>query len=407
MRKSNIVIVFKLGIILLLLWSLVLLIFLSAKEKNTETIKLPKRFEKAIIIQPSKWVRGAVEELTLNADYQPIYVKILQKIKDNSTSKNKKTGINLLAPIVYISDSMDGKPMSYLLGEIESEADFYLFAKSLGKKALVQDKYAFLLLSESFKLPSSFKEITIKKDESLIYLSKNNQLSVSVKESEIIFKGDITNKFTQEMRYQPKETGLFIHMPMDLSIVDSAKIPFAWETLLQNIEYVSMDYKGMKVDEKGAFPIMNAVFLMRNEWEVKDWVEAISSQSVVVINAITTKRAQVQLGEQNYILQKLSEREWFFGENEKNVIDSKQQANFVLKGDISMLTKVQGNFLINAGLNFIPGFTPSKQLLQKIKTTTIEIVPSKGKNRLEGKIVFKDNQAALMALLNFFLDWNG
>ncbi len=409
MQSSKVVIVFKVFIVLLFLWATTFLLYFSVPKPKTVSVDVPSEFDQVIVIQPTDAVLDAFKQLTTDENYQYLYRKIvstLEKQKDKPTEKN--IGINLLEPFILVTASENQN----LILSLSNEKDFVKFAKKSNLNYKIKDKKAFVTISGNVLVPTQFKAITVEtKDFLSVIHPTNKRWTLEIHDNVVSFAGEMSNIQminNQHLSKIPQTKGVFLQFPFPSGLLaenDRLKnVPNEWKSFLENISSIAVDYQGISASSNGMSPILNSVISFREHLDISLLSEQLEMIKEIDFQEIKTDVYQLTFAGSIYILKKINENEWFFGLDETLLMDNSVKNLIVFQGKPMYFTEVKGGLLATAVLNFIPGFKPTKNLLNKTENADIRIFYN-GKNvEIKGNLTFKESENVLLDLLAFGID---
>jgi hypothetical protein len=125
-----------------------------------------------------------------------------------------------------------------------------------------------------------------------------------------------------------------------------------------------------------------------------------------VVEASTANGLLLIREDKAYTLRILDDFTLFFGSNTANLLQEKNSDLFLLEGDLTNLTEINGGGLMAVGLNFYPPYKASKTLFQSLSVAEIKFKSVNGKNKLSGKFEFKNEKTVVTEMLRFLLTLN-
>lgn len=411
MQSSKIVIVFKVFIVLLFLWVTTFLIYFSAPKPKTISVDVPIEFEQVIVIQPTEAFLDALKQLTTDENYQYLYKKIvstLENQKDKPTEKN--IGINFLEPFILVTESENKN----LILSLSNEKDFVKFAKKSNLDYKIKDKKAFVAISGKVLVPTQFKAITVEtKDFLSVVYPTNKKWTIEIHDNVVSFAGDMLNSHifdNQHFSKIPQTKGVFLQFPFPSGLLEEnnhlKNVSNNWKNFLGNIEAIAIDYQGINASSNGIFPIFNCVFSFRSGRDIFFIKEQVEKIKGVDFKQITYSHYQISFAGTVYTLKQIVGNEWFFGLDETQLIENTDKNLIAFQGKPIYFTEAKGG-LFSVALNLIPGFTPTKNFLNKTENADIRIFHN-GKNvEIKGSLTFKKSENVLLDLLAFGIDVSG
>lgn len=405
MRSSKITIVFKAVISLLILWGVVLTFFVISDKENSFTIEVPADYDELVVINSSKVLTEALGELVVNEQYQPLYNKLINTAKERlKEPSQEKLGFDPLQPALLVTKKDKGETYRYVILRVTNKNDFLSFAEKTGLRAKVKDNKGFLFTSDAYTVaPEKFKSKEVNAGQLISYFSDNGEFQVELKEDKLVLSGEIAAGTLRPLKYLPKNDGLLLQLPFQMPAAGMEKLSAEWKDLLGNIRQFAIDYKGIEFQNKGLYPNANAVFSVSPDFNV-NMLKTLAEQAGIKWIELRTDDYRLLIADKKYSLKRLSADEWFLGTDLKAVQENTQQQVSAVVGIPSSLTKVEGGFLVSAGLGFIPGFAPTKQYLDKMEQIDIRYSLAGDKIICKGKLQFKDERNVALETLGYILE---
>jgi|GEM_PF-6704445 len=405
MRSSKITIVFKAIISLLILWGVVLTFFVISDKEDALIVEVPADYDELVVINSSKALTEALGELAVNEQYQPLYNKLIETAKERlQEPSQEKLGFDPLQPVLLVTKKSEGEAYRYVVLRIVNKNDFLSFAKKTGLKAKVRDDKGFLFISNVYTVePKKFKSQEVNSGQLISYFADNGQFQVQLKEEKLLLSGEIAAGTLRPLKYLPENDGLLLQMPFQMPSAGMERLSVEWQELLKNIRQFAIDYKGIELQNKGFYPNVNAVFSVSPYFNVNT-VRTLAEQAGIRWIELEADNYRLLIADKKYILKRLSADEWFLGTDLKVIHENTQQQVSAVVGIPSSLAKVEGGFLVSAGLSFIPGFAPTKQYLDKMEQIDVRYKLVGNKVICQGELRFKDEKNAVLETLNYILE---
>lgn len=173
---------------------------------------------------------------------------------------------------------------------------------------------------------------------------------------------------------------------------------------LPPVSWISLNYRGMNIDN-GSSPLADLLLEFTEVLDFRKFFESLESRDDIGIRASGFNGNVFTLGHGsvNYIVKALGERTVFIGQEAGNVVEEKNELPFLLKGDLSKLTRIEGGGLFGVGINLVPEYKAGKDFFAAISEAEISVRPHKGRYVLDGKIHFREDKHAIPELLRLFL----
>ncbi len=179
-----------------------------------------------------------------------------------------------------------------------------------------------------------------------------------------------------------------------------------FEIKLPDIKNVSLNLMGTKVINHStgfiAIPQMELYIRTASNFSVRAFFQ----------NTLLKEKLDYELGT-NYIsfqnekvyFKQLSPTSFYIGKSEKPVLIKNQSKTiFNLKGDLSVLTHVEGGGMMTAILEMIPVYSATKHLSNNITTLNVELTLEKeDKAKFLGELSFKEGISPLNEIMKFLL----
>ena len=124
------------------------------------------------------------------------------------------------------------------------------------------------------------------------------------------------------------------------------------------------------------------------------------------ISRNTDQEYALNNGSNDFILTFLDDKTIFIGRNKSNLEHKANNRIFYLTGDARYLTAIEGGGLVAIGINLYPPFKVSKDFLESLKASDIEVY-SKGNNTIiKGEVSFKEGRSVTVETLRLLLKVN-
>jgi hypothetical protein len=237
------------------------------------------------------------------------------------------------------------------------------------------------------------------------------QMSVQLLSNELILDGEFaTQKNISQSNWTLKKDGF--HLLCGI-------IPENYADTLQSlmnakgfnlpkISRFSVNYRGTNIGENNILPDGDLLLSFESKLDKKALVENQKPWQKLgfVVEASTANGLLLIREDKAYTLRILDDFTLFFGSNTANLLQEKNSDLFLLEGDLTNLTEINGGGLMAVGLNFYPPYKASKTLFQSLSVAEIKFKSVNGKNNLTGKFAFKNEKTVVTEMLRFLLTLN-
>ncbi len=424
---------------LLFLWGTFLLSeFLFAKKINENAFYIPESAELVVKMDAKSFFQSAIYDVFLDDKDKEVFSqvkKMAQKDFDNSPWKD--AGIDLLSEVIYFEKSVSGGKITGFLfnltdvkifksniSSMVSENQFFNANENVGilisTTSGISDKQAKAFASQA---------LTKKNVNPKIFTSENKEgqiLSVSTSSKSSFGKGQmnvqlLSNQLMLEGEFAAqnnistsnwtlKKDGFHLLsgiIPQNLADTLQSKM-IADGFNLPKINRLSVNYRGTNIGENNILPDGDLLISFDSKLDRKALVEnQIPWQKLgFVVEASTPNGLLLIKEEKAYTLRILDDFTLFFGSNTSNLLQKKNTDLFLLEGDLTNITEINGGGLMTVGLNFYPPYKASKTLFQSLSVAEIKFKAMNGKNKLTGKFAFKNEKTVVTEMLRFLLTLN-
>jgi len=178
---------------------------------------------------------------------------------------------------------------------------------------------------------------------------------------------------------------------------------------LPEISRFSLNYKGIQLQdgESGLMltPRVELLLEFRSDFSMTD----IFEKNRTALSKIGTRYAgnTLQAGNLNFVVDSLDPHTLFIGMDRSLVLSQKNEAYFLLQGNIEELTHIEGGGFIRGIIEVLPPFRASQNLFQAIQHSDVQLRHQNGNILLTGEIRFKKDKYVINELLKFLLTFQG
>lgn len=393
MIKSKIEKILITTLLLLFLWmNYFAFHFIAMGTSSSSQIQIPTDSKSGLVIQPNLLTKDALSQMLLDERYQPL-IQILKKNILSSEDRKEwmKTGIDFSAPILLFNE--DGNGESYdLMFTLTSKREFLSFLKQQGLNGFITRYYGVIYFRER-PIVQSLKRWNFPSKSAIHWFDQeNHQANIQLKKDTLLFSGTIASH-QKMLDYLPVSKHFLFVSTFPDSLSKNLKIPIEYRQFVKNIKAIAMDFDGIEFRSGGMFPLVNIVFQTDGNFHPLHLMDSIPN---LTYQKIDEKNYHLSLSNHPFLLKKLDDDEWFIGTDEKLVEPNRQKIVFALKGNPSDLMKIRGNSILGLGMNFIPGFQPTKEFLSKMETCAIVVNKTQTHAQISGRIVMKASRNLIL-----------
>ena len=431
--------IFPVVIGLTLLWGIFLLSeFLLVKKENRNLLYIPTSADLVVHIDGKSFFQSAIYDVFI-ADKDREVFSQLEKLakKDFDNTPWRDAGIDLLSDVVYFEKSLaNGKISGFLfnLTNLENfqkntplifgknqfshaKNDVGILIKTAGEISPIQAKMFAkkTLLKET--LNQKFLQKTIENGQFLTVFTSDKsafgkgEMKIQMRSSQLLFDGEfIESARKNASNWTLRKDGFhLVSSIIPSNLVDTLQSKMRADGFfLPKINRLSVNYRGTNIGESNILPDGDLLLSFESEIDKKTLIEnQIPWQKLGFVIEASTENGLLLLREDKvYTLRILDDKTLFFGLNSANVLQQKNNDLFILEGDMTNLTEINGGGLMAVGLNFYPPYKASKQLFQSFSVANIQFKSSNGKANLIGKFEFKNQKSVMTEMLRFMLTLN-
>ncbi len=424
---------------LLFLWGTFLLSeFLFAKKTNENAFYIPESAEIVVKMDAKSFFQSAIYDVFLDDKDKEVFSqveKMTQKDFDNSPWKD--AGIDLLSDVIYFEKSVSGGKITGFLfnltdaknfkaniSSMVSENQFFNANENVGilisTTSGISDKLAKAFASQALTKKNVNPKIftSENKEGQILSLSTSSkspfgkgQMNVQLLSNQLILEGEFTAQNNNSTsNWTLKKDGFHLLsgiIPQNLADTLQSKMN-ADGFNLPKINRLSVNYRGTNIGENNILPDGDLLLSFDSKLDRKALVEnQIPWQKLgFVVEASTPNGLLLIKEEKAYTLRILDDFTLFFGSNTSNLLQKKNTDLFLLEGDLTNITEINGGGLMTVGLNFYPPYKASKTLFQSLSVAEIKFKAINGNNKLTGKFTFKNEKTVVTEMLRFLLTLN-
>ncbi|ASS49052.1 MAG: hypothetical protein A3D31_05030 [Candidatus Fluviicola riflensis] len=399
-------------------------------ETPPESILVPKAANWVVRLDASQLAKDETYTLLFETKDDSFF-KELKNITDNRLEKRREYGslaIDFSQPVLAFGVKENN---TNYVGFLVKVLDEELFQKNIPKYLNSSQSFAVknntgLILSQLPKTSLSNKELKAIAEK---FLNNSNTESTKTKGSKAFMSVDLPAKknkkpahfdlqhephqlsfsghFTAEKNLKPanyslKSNALLIStsiIPKGLSDSLNKLLPIG-NYQFPELRAVTIDYQGVIVEKvKGGMlilPKINAIFETETPVLMKELFDSIPED-------LKYDDHTIQLGYMKYEVVQLDDHTIFIGIDPSSVIRQKQTDLVTIKGSFKPLLVIEGNRLITAFMDVIPGVGAAKKFTNAAKDIHFT-ASQKGTNvSLKGTINFKDDAYALHELVKLLV----
>jgi hypothetical protein len=424
---------------LFFLWgTFILSEFLFAKKVNENALYIPVDADLVLKIDAKSFFQSAIYDVFLDDKDKEVFAQ-LQKMAqgDFDNSPFKDTGIDLLSDVIYFEKSIsNGKISGFLFNLTDPKSFKARFSSSTAKNQYfnanenvgvvisttsgISDKQAraFVLkaLSQKNVNPKTFTSEA--KEGQILSVSTSlkspfgkGQMSVQLLSGQFILDGEFAvRKNLSQSNWTLKKDGF--HLLCGIipeNYADTLQSLMNEEGFdLPKINRFSVNYRGTNIGENNILPDGDLLLSFESKLDKKAFVENQKPWQKLgfVVEASTENGLLLIRDDKAYTLRILDDFTLFFGSNTANLLQKKNIDLFLLEGDLTNLTEINGGGLMAVGLNFYPPYKASKTFFQSLSIAEIKFKSVNGKNKLTGKFEFKNEKTVVTEMLRFLLTLN-
>ncbi len=424
---------------LFFLWGTFLLSeFLFAKKTNENAFYIPESAEIVVKMDAKSFFQSAIYDVFLDDKDKEVFSqveKMAQKDFDNSPWKD--AGIDLLSDVIYFEKSVSGGKITGFLfnltdakifkaniSSMVSENQFFNANENVGilisTTSGISDKQVKVFASKALSKKNVNPKIftSENKEGQILAVSTSSkspfgkgQMNVQLLSNQLMLEGEFAAQNNiSTSNWTLKKDGFHLLLgiiPQNLADTLQSKMN-ADGFNLPKINRLTVNYRGTNIGENNILPDGDLLLSFDSKLDRKALVEnQIPWQKLgFVVEASTPNGLLLIKEEKAYTLRILDDFTLFFGSNTSNLLQKKNTDLFLVEGDLTNITEINGGGLMTVGLNFYPPYKASKTLFQSLSVAEIKFKAMNGKNKLTGKFAFKNEKTVVTEMLRFLLTLN-
>jgi hypothetical protein len=428
-------------LLLLVIWSIFLFSKLLNEEKDyqLETF-VPKEALFTLSLNSRAILKQTLRDLISEegeASFQQIAATLKRR---NSEEKNNRLGLDLQSKIVLFSVPLKSDHHICLLTGISNHSLLEKESKQLEEQGIgiaTKDDVALLIFPvKGGKLKNEDLSIQASRilegkrntgapniSNSALHLSINSatqnvypfmlpgEFDIELKEHKIRMKGefswdeDAVNETIQLM----KPRGLHISIPkFSDEIKDSVQAILSPLGLSStDLTGCSMNYRGLLIEEVPGLkilPDMDGLFHFKRAMDIDSVFAIMKSNNDLFIKTDDG----FKYGSRQYFLELVSPNTIYLGQSKFRsalIREADSDLIFECSGDLKALTQIDGNGMMRKLVELLSMYSASKGLLNKVEDFDFTAMrQNDGKAEIRGILLFKSDESASLALLNFLFD---
>ena len=380
--------------------------FISSENKEKEVIiSLPKNTQQYFYLDPISFFKNLVfDELFIVKD--PQVIKDITKLFNKEYEINDlKLGIDFLSPFEVIILNYENQTLVLLRASLNSIDDFNTNSPELSIKSFSIEKKAYFLINGEIDIQ------TIKN-----YIKENNfEIKISPSNQEIMWAQfnkdkvyrEIDLKFTtseiiaklKDSKIDVKQTKLLIPEGIHASFrVKELHSIFPNQDLLKNIEFVSLNYEGFKLEEDViGVPMFSILMTFNRPQNCENYIDQIIEKYNL---SLIKSSDYYSIGSQKLFFKQISNNEIYLSTKSQNGKIVNSDNNLKIVGDIKMITKIENLGLFGLILDQISIYKGCKNLFESTDKLSTK---KTGDNTTEIYLSFKEGENVYHSLLKLFL----
>lgn len=399
---------------------------------------LPENADLVLVVNTKALFTQGAEDLMLREKDQKLVDLLLEEWENRSREmQGRETGIDLTADMIWFSVREDSRPISGLLFSLSDPQAFRANSPSLTDPDL--EAFALTgnvgLILHQFDLHFSKKQLariarrllsgkhlpvqTLNQDRdgfiSRLFIRNEegnhpartfSDLSMQLTAEGIAFSGDIHVDFENAVQHGfqtlPKE-GLHLSsriLPPGLFQPDDLGLP----SIFPEPAGISLNFRGSEIVEGVGVelvPDADALIWFRNEIDLNTILDSLAARELI------SRRGpeQFMYGKRLFHAHQLQDRQIYIGRTAYTASSLKSSNDyFLVSGDLSTLTHVEGNGFVRRFLEMVSAYTAGRDFTESTESIELTLEPS-GRNtaRLQGKLRMKEGHFATLELLRLAL----
>lgn len=417
---------------LLLLWGcFVLSVFLLGKSDNKNHQFVPKNAQLVLRLDANSFFQTAVYDVFFAAQDNELIQQIQGFTAKNKTSETwNDAGIDLFSDVIcfqqelngekvtgFLFNLIDSKKFIPALAKTKSENQFFAVNESVGLMFFGNSKTSQQQVNQILAKHSN-RPFTTSTSEQKIIEGKINKhallgsgdFSIEIKPNELLLNGVFDGHQMSHIPWTLKSDGAHISYGLIAKTVQDTMRHFFQKQgfNMPAIDHISVNYRGTTFGKETVLPDGEFILHCADKIEKNQFLQADSLwRKWGFVVESTTENALLLLRENKaYTLKFLDAQTLFFGSKTQIILQKVEKNAFLLEGDLSNLTEINGGGLGVLGLNFYPPYKASNLFFNSIQSSDIQLSPVNGRMILKGKLAMKNQKLILPELLRFLLTLN-
>lgn len=414
---------------LLLLWScFILAVFLLGRSDNNNQAYVPKQADFVLNIDAKSFFQTAVYDVFFAAQDNELIQQIQGFTAKNKTSETwNDAGIDLFSDVICFQQELHGdKVTGFLFNLINSKKFIPALSKtkSANQFFAVNESVGLLFFGNPKTTQEEVNQILAKQSNNPIAASKTEQkiiegkinkhallgtgdFSIEIKPNELLLNGVFVGHQMPYIPWTLKSDGAHISYGLIAKTVQDTMRHFFQKQgfNMPAIDHISMNYRGTTFGKETVLPDGEFILHCAEKIERNQFLQADSLwRKWGFVVESSTKNTLLLLRENKaYTLKFLDAQTLFFGSNTQKILPKVEKNAFLLEGDLSNLTEINGGGLGVLGLSFYPPYKASNLYFNSIQESDIQLSPVNGRMILKGKLTMKNQKLILPELLRFLL----
>lgn len=414
---------------LLLLWScFILAVFLLGKSDNNNQAYVPKQADFVLNIDAKSFFQSAAYDVFFAAQDDELIQQIERFSASNKTSETwNDAGIDLFSDVIYFQQTIRGEKVAgVLFNLIDSKKFIPAFSKTKSSHQFfaVNESVGLLFFGNSKTTQQEVNQILAKQSNNPIAASKSEQkiiegkinkhellgsgdFSIEIKPNELLFNGVFDGHQMPHIPWSLKSEGAHISYGLIAKTVQDTMRHFFQQQgfILPAIDHISMNYRGTTFGKETVLPDGELILHCAEKIERNQFLQTDSlwRKRGFVVESSTENTLLLLRENKAYTLKFLDAQTLFFGSKTQQIIQKTQKHFFLLDGELSNITEINGGGLGVLGLNFYPPYKASNLFFNSIQYSNFQLSPVNGRMILKGKLTMKNQKLILPELLRFLL----
>lgn len=414
---------------LLVLWGcFVLSVFLLGKSDNKNHQFVPKNAQFVLRLDANAFFQTAVYDVFFAAQDNELIQQIQGFTAKNKTSETwNDAGIDLFSDVICFQQELNGENVTgFLFNLIDSKKFIPALSKtkSANQFFAVNESVGLLFFGNSKTTQEEVNQILAKQSNNPIAASKTEQkiiegkinkhallgtgdFSIEIKPNELLLNGVFDGHQMPYIPWTLKSDGAHISYGLIAKTVQDTMRHFFQKQgfNMPAIDHISMNYRGTTFGKETVLPDGEFILHCAEKIERNQFLQADSlwRKWGFVVESSTENTLLLLRENKAYTLKFLDAQTLFFGSNTQKILPKVEKNAFLLEGDLSNLTEINGGGLGVLGLSFYPPYKASNLYFNSIQESDIQLSPVNGRMILKGKWTMKNQKLILPELLRFLL----